>query len=206
MVFNLLSVSAGDWLAFGGAIIGAIATIVAVIITIKYEAYKTKRENIISVKPWLIANVENMSYFRMMNYSCNNYIYLKGRNGTYHKNCPTIDTSIQKKCEIYAYKIKNVGANTATNLQAVIGGRKIPLSISALAVNAEITVIIILEYDINLVGAIYEIGFTYTDILSAAEYDQRVIYRVENNQGNAILEQEKEDLFSNPKLIKINQI
>ena len=58
---KILDLSADGILGFLGEIIGAVATIIAVISTIKYEKKKEVRERVVLNKPWITTDYELIS-------------------------------------------------------------------------------------------------------------------------------------------------
>ena len=57
---KILDLSADGILGFLGEIIGAVATIIAVISTIKYEKKKEVRERVVLNKPWITTDYKHI--------------------------------------------------------------------------------------------------------------------------------------------------
>lgn len=128
---KILDLSADGILGFLGEIIGAVATIIAVISTIKYEKEKEVRERVVLNKPWITTDYEFISDNAQLSQLTNKVLYVY-KFGSEFCSSSTIPMKLEDKnykfnsteCVI-CYTFWNSGGNTATNLNIEINGKKI---------------------------------------------------------------------------------
>lgn len=198
MVLGLLcNITAGDLLAFIGAILGAAATIVAVFLTIKSEGKKHKIAAKNAVKPWLTLEIVDGKYgqtelvFDVIenDISTLKYVvlYYNGEEWVFNFSLVKAPLNLLKseeKSGAFYFDIKNVGANTATNLFLVVtdnNGKSSSLYLSALAVNGTKGIIMIQAPKKEINSNNITLSFIYTDILNEAAYRQDVKIDIAKN-------------------------
>ena len=196
-MLNLLcNITAGDWLAFGGALggalIGALITCWSVVKTIK-EGRKTDIENrIIAAKPWLTADINlinNESEIDELLPQKPKFIYFDDGEIVGSNIKPTYRLKQMRfnidGCVVYI-PIKNVGGNTATSIEFTINGhRASPLF--ALAVNDKVNFILLLPKETDQVSTLYELNFTYGDVVSTIKYKQLSNLTINEYKGGTTL-------------------
>lgn len=208
-MLNLLcNITAGDCLAFagalGGALIGALITCWSVVKTIK-EGKKSDNENRISAnKPWITTNyrpIDSLEAILNISDKIGGCVEFYKNSFQFISCIPNhvqySDYKFNQTEVIIYYKIRNVGAGSATNLEVTINQNKKVLPINALFVGEERAYLFILPYSDN--QTIHQIKFKFSDILSRVTYEQLEIFRLreEKNYG-IIVGQKEEDFITEP--------
>lgn len=197
--------SAGDLLAYGGALIGAGATIYAVIATIEYERSETAKQNKLACKPWLETNLELISNYDGFNeYAAKGVVYVEPCEDAQWRTSLQKPFDIRKNrhhfnkesCMIF-YRISNIGGNTATSIQFKINDQMF-FPEFALSLNSEKSYIIILPLKENFSESKYQFKFTYGDIVSNTKYVQTQSVIVIKDQSGCTLSRNVIELLSKP--------
>lgn len=205
-VAKCIELSADGLLGFFGALIGAIATIVAVRATIEHEKKKEVRERIIANKPWITTDSELISdrarLFQLKEPKVL-YIFKIGKIfGTSSKIPKELEVSgypyNATRCVVY-YTFLNSGGNTATMVNVEINGQKL-LPPFCLPLNKEQKWIMILPQINNEIESKYTIVFTYGDIVSDTKYEQNETLIVKKEFDGFSLSQYGNEVLTNPEV------
>lgn len=200
---KILDLSADGILGFLGEIIGAVATIIAVISTIKYEKKKEVRERVVLNKPWITTDYELISDNAQLSQLRNKVLYVF-KSGKIFCSSSIIPMKLENKkyefnsteCVIY-YTFLNSGGNTATNLNIEINGKKI-LQPFCLPLGKEQKWVIILPKINDENESKYTISFNYGDIVSGTQYEQHEVLTIKKYFDGLTLSQDEKELLTSP--------
>ncbi|GEM_PF-1710135 len=200
---KILDLSADGILGFLGEIIGAVATIIAVISTIKYEKKKEVRERVVLNKPWITTDYELISDNAQLSQLRNKVLYVY-KFGSGFCASSTVPMKLEDKnykfnsteCVIY-YTFLNSGGNTATNLNIEINGKKI-LQPFCLPLGKEQKWVIILPKINDENESKYTISFNYGDIVSGTQYEQHEVLTIKKYFDGLTLSQDEKELLTSP--------
>ncbi len=200
---KILDLSADGILGFLGEIIGAVATIIAVISTIKYEKKKEVRERVVLNKPWITTDYELISDNAQLSQLRNKVLYVY-KFGSGFCSSSIIPMKLENKkyefnsteCVIY-YTFLNSGGNTATNLNIEINGKKI-LQPFCLPLGKEQKWVIILPKINDENESKYTISFNYGDIVSGTQYEQHEVLTIKKYFDGLTLSQDEKELLTSP--------
>lgn len=187
----LLKTTADGWLGFIGSILGAGATIFAVIITIINETKRQKKNDILKSKPWITSKsdllfkteqIENAKKEKSI------YVYLtddkKHLTWVIDEKPPYYIDGLQQferdEC-VVKYVIKNVGGNTATYFNFSINN-DIVIPQFALSVGDERNLVLILPL-INNKDTEYKLKLEYGDVVSDTKYYQQEAFLVKKQMA-----------------------
>lgn len=195
--------TAGDLLAYGGAIIGAGATIYAVISTIEYERNREREQNRLNCKPWIESKISIIdSYREFEKYKQLEIIYAKpGKNNQW---LTTLNTPYELECNIYKFNVKycfiiyelvNVGCNTATSFEFTINSNKF---MQEFALSLTSKKVFAFYLPLSEKETEYKFEFSYGDVISSAKYIQSETIRVYKNGEENFISQHISDLLTNP--------
>ncbi|MBQ4631286.1 MAG: hypothetical protein IJB70_09910 [Clostridia bacterium] len=201
------AISPDGWLSFIGELLGAAATIIAVIATIKYEKAKEIREKIIEAKPWLTTNNELISNKKRFNELIENDILYVHKNGAKFGTSKIIPPSLknenyqfnQNQC-IVNYTFLNGGGNTATLLSVKLNNEEL-LPPFCLTTNREQRWILILQANESDSETPYTLTFTYGDIVSDTKYIQTETLRIKKDSVGVTLVQNVDEVITQPEKI-----
>lgn len=206
----LLKTAPDGWLGFIGSILGAVATIAAVIITIKNESKRQKKNDILKSKPWITSKNNILSISEDLDeIEDESIVYI-------YKNCDnwclshSLSNYLISKCRSYnrigaiiKYEFTNVGGNTATYLNFMING-EIILPQFALAVGDKVSLVLFLPL-INNKDTEYKLKLEYGDVVSNTKYYQQEAFLVEKTNGGVTVSQKIENLISAPQVLNNEQ-
>lgn len=214
-IFNFLAdifkeATYDGWLGFLGSILGAAATIAAVIITIKNESKRQKKNDILKSKPWInsksnfISAQEDIEKIKKEN---NTYIYKCDNNWTsrddyYPKLVEKYYNANRIGC-IIKYEFTNVGGNTATYIKFLIND-EITIPQFALAVGNKVSLVLFLPL-INNKDTEYKLKLEYGDVVSDTKYYQQEAFLVKKTNVGATISQKMENLISAPQVLNNEQ-
>ena len=201
------NITPDGWLAFSGAILGAFATIIAVIITIKYEKAKDKEDRIIASKPWITTDNELINNKKRLYELIENNVLYVFKNGKFFGTSKIIPSYLknesnkfnQNECIIY-YSFLNGGGNTATLLDIELNGQKL-LPLFSLTTNKEQSWILILPSEENNIETRYTVTFNYGDIVSDTKYMQAETLIIKRDAHGVTLIQNENETINSPKEI-----
>jgi hypothetical protein len=184
---------AGDLLNYCGAMLGAAATIIAIILTITFTVENQKIERKLSIKPCL--NTIYIPKFTRKDivFKERQLIYIiypidkEGNIGSLHEtpyflkkeedtNKEILESSsFYKENYIIHYIISNIGAGNAINIKFTIDGKQIMQPFSLVANNSKEFIIIFkseLLDKLNRRSRLIYFNFEYEDVASIGKYEQ----------------------------------
>lgn len=205
--------SAGELLDYFGSLMGAIATIIAVAITIRYTKLSQDEQNILQVKPYLQTKYTSLFSYQELYDNANNRIIISMSDelieSAYEKTW--ILNSIEKNeidntvffqhYHILKYTLRNVGANSATNIRWTSNDMQL---IPEFALSKDETREFIIIIDSNILkDDIKELNFKfiYDDVLSIATYSQKENITITSSSNELYSVQMNGDYLSTPKRI-----
>ena len=196
--------SADALLGYIGALFGAFATIVAVILTIRFTKEQQRQENIIAARPWLVSNSLRLNSNEAIQAEENTsarFIYLSDGSFVVSITAPFNvkrgTHKINKEDCVVKYCIKNVGGNTATNFSMSLDGAPL-LPNTALALNSELILILSLPLKDNDDESRYTLCFSYGDIVSEMMYFQKETLIIKKDKYGVTFAQTTEDFLTGP--------
>lgn len=205
--------SAGELLSYFGSIIGALATIVAVVITIVYTKRSQDEQNVLTIKPYL--QVKHTS-FDTLDELCEckhcNYSFLIIRYGVTmysaepydilnETNADTWEQFYEDNC-VLKYTIKNIGANTAIDVKWNLNNNQIVFDLALSKDESKEFIIIINKSVLQNKEFNLNFEFNYSDVLSLARYSQKELIKIMELRFGLCSTQTKNDFLSSPKRIK----
>ena len=221
-----MSWGAKDVLSFYGSLLGAVATILALIATIMFNRESQKEERKLSIKPYLqtnhfsTKNIFNKTFENRITYvsihitgsevtdympsEIEDLFILKSR---YPKDTNYINKYVDEYFEhsfLMIYEIKNYGAGNAVNVKLEIKGGEVYIEDFCVGVSETKKFAII--FDDTLLSDtdpyIFRFNIIYTDVCSLGKYFQSEsfkFFRLES--GELAFSQANEDFLSAPKEI-----
>lgn len=199
------SISPDGWISFVGNILGAVATIIAVILTIKFEISQSKKHDIISAKPWITSNFDlltSISAIQKLKSENATFVYLTEGSWGSTKEVPyyiTEDYVFNNDRCIVKYEFENAGANSATCLDFCINNSKL-FPLFALPVNKKKTLVLVLPL-MNNEKTEFQLSFNYGDVVSKTKYRQQETLTVIKENNGVTLIQEIDDMLSEPEIL-----
>ena len=201
------AISPDGWLSFIGELIGAAATIAAVILTIKSDNKRERKRRILESKPWISTDnilINNSTDYKELNDGRNLFIFKNGEHfgGSYKAPSKMLNdnyTYNQNEC-VVKYIFKNSGGNSATAINCMINNEPI-MPRFTIAKNEEKVLILILPKTDND-RTIYKVTFEYGDIYYEEFYKQNETFVIEKDSNGITLAQSNEDLISEPQKIE----
>ena len=215
--------TAGDVLVYIGEVLGAVATISAIILTIIFTQENQKNERKLSIKPHLHAEhqpifktdrvkeqVANRAIFIVfpLNESENvtssyepPYILTKSNEDQQKDPIREILTTLDfcRKYYVLQYTISNVGAGNALNLIFKINDKPVIQPFS-LTVNNTKTFVVLFKAELLDKPCSIQFKYDYQDVASIARYEQQetiVLFREDNSSLN--ISQQIDKVLSQPK-------
>lgn len=199
--------SADGLLGYLGTLIGASATIISVILTIRFTDKQQKEDRIIAAKPWLtsttsllcfkeeIQDEENgQTLFVSLNsedlFAVSKHIPFRVNKDTYEFN--------KADCAI-RYVLKNVGGNTATNISITLNNYPLIPNFALESTGTRVFVFV-LPLKAHEKETYYELCFSYGDIVSDTRYEQKETLIIQKDTpGNGVtFAQKPENLLTGP--------
>ena len=223
MLYNLLcGLLASDWLAFAGAVvgalIGAIITLLSVRKTIKFEAEKSEKSEKNAIRPWLLGCVEYKDIngkdfdavkkeFKKLEDTVVYFYGGKWVSDVSFDNIPQEVCNKDEKRVVIFFTVRNVGMRTAVHLYFKVsegGTAAKPTCLSAIAVDGiKLFVIIFKQKELEERKKL-RLSFIYTDISESNAYEQYIDFQAkEKPEGVKIAEG---GYLKPPKQIDVNQI
>lgn len=221
--------TAGEVLGYFGNILGAMATIIAIIITMKFTIENQKNERKLSIKPNLQTNFKRISYNDIKNkieQAEKNILFIKypsnknERIESSYNYSSFFDNSVKKSLEgkiignlqnsrdycIILYSISNVGAGNAIKLKFKINNLSVFIKPFSIAKNDKLLFIIILKKELlENNNSYYSLLFqlNYQDVASLAEYEQHeTIDFKKDDKNNLDLSQKTNQIISSPSEVE----
>ena len=200
--------SAGDLLAYGGAIIGAGATIYAVVSTIEHEREREREQNRLNCKPWIESKIVIIdSYDEFEKYKQSEIIYVKPETDNQWSTILNTPFELEYKTHrfnmeycLFIYELSNVGCNTATSFKFAINSnlfmQDFALSLTAKKVFA---FFLPLSEDKEIK---YKFDFSYGDVISSAKYIQSEAISVCKSGEKTVISQHISELLSKPEILE----
>lgn len=200
------------WLGFLGSIFGAVATIAAVIITIKNDSKRLKKNDILKSKPWITSKIDLLIKTEQIENAKKEksiYVYLIDKEHLTWVNdkkppyyIDGLDEFKRDEC-VVKYEIKNVGGNTATYLNFSINN-DIVIPQFALSVGDERNLVLILPL-INNKDTEYKLKLEYGDVVSDTKYYQQEAFIVKKTNSGTTISQKIENQISAPQVLNKEQ-
>ena len=220
--------TAGDILVYSGEVLGAAATILAIILTItftlenqederKQSMANQKNERKLSIKPQL--HTENEPIFEIakaIEQVANRAIYIEMFSPESETFCTSFkppyiltkyskekDPDFWQKYYIIQYTISNVGAGNALKLTFTINDINPGIPPFAVMVNnTRVFVIILRAESLKEESRSFQFRYEYQDIASIARYEQQeTIVLFKEADGSLNSRQDINDVISQPKVI-----
>ncbi|WP_459195751.1 hypothetical protein [Wukongibacter baidiensis] len=183
---------AGDLLSYCGAVLGATATIVAIVLTITFTVENQKHERKLSIRPCLHTTYIP-KYIRMDTIVKERQIvYItypldeKEHIGSSHEPPYILEKAEEDKVKgvleslsfyrenyIIHYTISNVGAGNAINIKFTIDGKQIMKPFTLVANNSKEFIIILRSKLLNNRNRSIWFNFEYEDVASIGKYKQQ---------------------------------
>lgn len=202
-----IDITPDGWISLIGAILGAIATIVSVRLTIKYEKDKEDTERILLFKPWLTSDNELINNrLDLFKRSTSDILYVF-KNGNSFGTSRKIPSQLEKEdfkynenCCILYYSFLNSGGNTATMLTVKMNGQDIlpPFCLSTIK---EQNWMLVLPKNTCEKETQYTLTFCFGDIVSNTRYVQKETFVVSQTSTGLAITQNIQDLMTIPKKI-----
>ena len=193
------------FLTYIGSILGAVATIIAVKITIDYTSEQKMKEYIILSKPWITSKLELLNANNEIINQENGSTLFISLNGNDFGSSTKVPFSIRKgtheinkKDCVIKYSIKNVGGNTATFISMSLNGQPL-LPDFALNKTDEKIFVMMLPLVGNQDETEYKIQFLFGDIISEIKYKQEEIVIVKKDDYSCTVVQSQNNLITAPK-------
>jgi hypothetical protein len=216
---------AGEILGYIGSILGAAATITAVVLTIIFTQENQKTERKLSMKPYFqtdyhpifyrdkaIEKIANRAVFVQYPYDENEGIsssyeppyYLKETDAKNNMNMEERVSAefIPERYYILQYSLSNVGAGNAINISFTINDKRFIPPFSLTVNNTKVFVIIFKAELLKNKTRSIHFKFVFQDVASMALYEQHetiTLYMTENGSINSC--QYTDDVISLPKEI-----
>lgn len=190
-------------LSYCGAIFGALATIIAVFLTIRFTREQQQEDRIVAAKPWLTSEINTFnSNQEVLDREDGNTIFVTISDNVYQFSTHVpievrrhICSNNVNHCAV-AYCITNIGGNTATAIKMKINENQI-MQDFAIGKDGKKNFIIffpIKEHE----GISYSIVFEYGDIVSSTIYTQRETFEVVHSEHGCGVVQNGLDELSPP--------
>jgi len=196
---------ASDVLSYYGTILGATATIIAVIMTIRFSKKQQREERIIGAKPWLSSITELLnshSEIEELQRLNSLYVFINGDAWGVSKSFPHSlreeNYAINQIDCVIKYILSNVGGNSATNICITINGQSI-IPPFALAKDKSQCFAFVLPLESGSIETKYHIVFEYGDTVSKTVYTQEETVIVKKGEHGVTLAQGMNDLLTAPK-------
>lgn len=207
--------SAGELLNYFGSIIGAIATIIAVVMTIIYTKYSQDEQNILQVKPYLQSEyIPIFKYTDLDGEYVHQHTFITIEKGltTSSYDEPFLLKPLKNNSEnkfeffqnnyMFKYRLKNVGANSSTNIKWTLNNEPLIPEFAISTGKTKEFIIIISKSVLENNKKDLRLEFIYDDVLSMATYSQKEIITIVNLSNGLSSTQKIEDVLSSPKRIK----
>lgn len=182
---------AGDLLTYCGVMLGAAATIIAIILTINFTVENQKNERKLSIRPCL-DTVYVPKFIRIDNIMKEDrLVYItypideKGNIGSSHEPPYMLTKADEDKIKgildslsfyrdnyVIHYTVSNVGAGNAINIKFEIDGKQIMQHFSLIAGNYKEFIIILKPMLLNNRNHFIRLNFEYEDVASIGKYEQ----------------------------------
>ena len=215
--------TAGEVLGYCGDVVGAAATITAIVLTIIFTQDNQKGERKLSIKPHLqtdyqpvfdwekiIGQVDNRAVFVVYPHdeterisSSNEPPYLLRKSD---KKEPTREIikalDCSRRCYIIQYNVANVGAGNAVNLSFTIDDKPVIQPFSLTVSDTKVFIILLkAELVKDKARSIY-FKYEYQDVASMARYEQHeTIVLLQEDNGSLNSSQQLNGVISQPKEI-----
>lgn len=215
--------NAGEILGYSGDVLGAVATIIAIVLTILFTQENQKSERKLSVKPHL--QTEYQPIFNLdiaIEQKNNRKVFIiyplnedEGIGSTYDPpyilekyNKKDLESAILNKLEflrsyyIIKYTLRNVGAGNAVNLTFTLNDKPVVTPFSLIVSDEKVFMIILKTELIRDTTRSLNFKYVYQDVASIAKYEQHetIILRKEES-GNLNSSQNVNDIISQPEEI-----
>lgn len=197
------------YLGYIGSLIGAVATIYAVRITIINERRRQEEERIISAQPWLVSETlllcSNETICKEEN-GATTFVSLNGKIFGSSKEPPQEikngSHEINKTDCVIRYEIMNVGGDTATQLKLTLDEHPL-FPDFALAKGQAKKIIFVLPLRTSETKSKYVLKFSYGDVVSPTRYLQSETLNIVQAEHGVMFSQNMNDsvndLLSAPK-------
>lgn len=208
--------SAGELLDYFGSIMGAVATIIALIVTIIYTNDSQKKQNILSVKPYLQSEyIPIFNYNEITNNSSKPFYITFGSNISSSSVEPYMFNRMKEdgfdkifffsRYYIIKYKIKNVGANSAVNIKWTLNNKPI-IPEFAISKNEIFECVIVIDSSIlENNKATLKLKYEFDDVLGLASYFQEETIEITKDDTGITSSQGINNILSSPKKITQEQ-
>ena len=198
--------SAADVLSYYGTLLGATATIVAVVWTIRFSKTQQQEERILAAKPWLTSKTELLNSIQeIVALQNGSTLYLFQSNDTWSmsKIAPYairegLHQINQTECAI-KYELLNVGGNSATSINILFEGMPI-IPPFALSKDANIVFVFVLPSKAGQEETKYTLSIDYGDTVSKTIYMQQEVLIVKRVAVGVTFAQGRNDLLTTPKI------
>ena len=221
---SILTYSIDGILSYIGAFLGAIATIIAVTITIRFTAKQQKNDRKLAIKPYLTTKIKSCTFKEFANKDTNNILYteitaksnivpyVRSKKPPYffapeklaRTDIIKSEYSIpqfNKNIYFIEYLITNIGAGNALNLDINICGW--PMSLGHVPVNDTISLRIRFNIEPKDLEYNCRIKLEYEDVASIAKYNQYEHFSFVNLDSSGVsFAQVGNDILTKPEEIK----
>lgn len=188
--------TAGEFLGYCGSIYGAIATIVALYLTIDFNITNQREAKKLSIRPYLYINGQTLikTDFEEIK-KRNDVIYLYASMNaednfvdlTRYSNWDQLVKIERNPINSFRYffTISNVGAGTAINLDININEEPINLIPLCVPKDKDILIYCVINFDhMPDDVAVLDFDFIYNDVEEMAQYQQKHKIKIENIKNN----------------------
>lgn len=216
--------TAGDVLLYCGAVLGASATILAIILTIIFTQKNQKDERRLSIKPHLqtehqpifntdkaISQVSNKAVFVIFPHNESEsigstyeppYILRKPEETAKEREIISV-LDFSRRYYIIQYTLSNVGAGSALNMSFTIDDKVVIPPFSLRVNDAKVFVIILKAELLKETTRSLRFKYEYQDVASIAQYEQHeTIVLFKEGNGSLNSRQLTKDVISQPREIK----
>lgn len=197
--------TADGYLGYIGALIGAVATIYAVRITIVNERKRQEEERIILAKPWLSSETLLLCSNKDILEEENGKTTFAALNGELFGSSKEVPWSVKKGTHeinktdcVIRYEIMNAGGNTATRLKLTLDGYPL-FPDFALAKDQVKKIIFVLPLREGEKQSRYVLKFEYGDVVSSTTYSQIEALNIMQDEHGVAFSQNMADLLTAPK-------
>lgn len=201
--------SLDGYLGYIGAFIGAVATIIAVKITIAHERKQHEQERILFARPWLTSEsilLNSNDEIRQKADGQTMFVSLNGDSFGCSTKAPYMiekgTHEINKKDCVVKYTIENAGGNTATKFKLIINEVQL-FPDFAIAKGSKRKIVFVLPLREGEKTSKYVLKFIYGDLVSNVIYSQTEALNVVQDEYGVTLTQSIDDLLSSPKTEEI---
>ena len=195
---------AADVLSYYGTLLGAVATIVAVVLTIRFTKKQQMEEHCIAAKPFLTSETillnSNEEIWLLEN---GQTLYIFPYNDLWGVSTST-DVRIRKNihqvnkedCAI-KYALTNIGGNSATNIRMCLNGKPL-IPDYGIGKDKEKVFVFLLKLNEGEELSRYDLTFEYGDIVSETRFIQKETLIIKKDDPGITFCQGTNELLTNP--------